>query len=537
VSAPDRPRPDGVANLLGLVAVELEAERELRGTLDPVAWIERRLGTTLWSKQREIAAALATSRRVAVHSCHGVGKTFLAACLAGWWIDTHAPGEAFVVTTAPTFEQVRSVLWREISRVHARGHLGGQLNQTSWWLDGEIVALGRKPADRDPAAFQGIHARHVLVIIDEAAGIPQELWDAAASLASNAESRVLALGNPDDPGSSFATVCAPGSGWFVVGIDAFESPNFTGEPVSSELGALLVSQVWVAERAAEWGTESPLYTARVRGEFPDTRTDSVIPVSWLKACQRDPADAALAAAWAQSTPVELGVDVGAGGDRTVIYARRGARAELVWRGQTPDPMEVVGRVVQAVHATGATAVKVDVIGIGWGVVGRLVELREQGVHGADVAPVNVGAAARDPTRFVKLRDELWWDVGRELSRTCGWDLRDVDDATISQLIAPRYAPDSAGRIKVERKDETRARLGRSPDDADALLLAFYEPGEAADPDFVYGIWPCEQCGERSGWWPARPCRFCGRPFPVENPWADQLAALYGSDSPPSERRA
>jgi len=47
--------------------------------------------------------------------------------------------------------------------------------------------------------------------------------------------------------------------------------------------------------------------------------------------------------------------------------------------------------------------------------------------------------------------------------------------TVKQLIAPRWRPDSAGRIQVEKKDETKKRLGRSPDDADALLLAFYKP--------------------------------------------------------------
>jgi hypothetical protein len=517
-----------VRALGSLVESELEAEATARAVAaDPVAWIERRLATPLWSKQREIAAAVAGHRRVAVHACHGIGKSFVAAALAGWFIDHYPPGEAFVVTTAPTFEQVRSVLWREIARVHARGGLGGRLSQTSWWLGDEVVALGRKPADHDAAAFQGIHARAVLVIIDEAAGVPQALWDAAASIASTVESRVLALGNPDDPGSYFASVCAPGSGWFVIGIDAFESPNFTAEPVSADLAALLVSPEWVAERAAEWGPDSPLYTARVRGQFPETLGDTVIPLGWLRRCQRDPLEPALQQAWAAVSPVELGVDVGAGGDRTVIYARRGARAELVWRGSTPDAMEVAGQVVLAVRQAGATRVKVDVIGIGWGVVGRLQELESQGVHGAEIVPVNAGSAPLDPTRFVRLRDELWFGVGRELARSGGWDLRALDDTTISQLIAPRYAPDSAGRIKVERKEDTKARLGRSPDDADALLLAFYAGAPAPDPEFLYGTWRCEQCGELSVWLPARPCRFCGKRFPAENPWADKLAAMAG----------
>jgi hypothetical protein len=66
-------------------------------------------------------------------------------------------------------------------------------------------------------------------------------------------------------------------------------------------------------------------------------------------------------------------------------------------------------------------------------------------------------------------------MGRELTQDGGWDLTDIDDETLGQIIAPKYKPDTAGRTKVEKKDETRDRLGRSPDNADSLLLAFYDP--------------------------------------------------------------
>ncbi len=525
----DRLSPADRRRILALVELEFGAQRAAAREDDPSGWIARRLGEELWSKQRQIAEAVRDHRRVAVHSCHGVGKSFIAARLAAWWIDAHPPGSAFVVTSAPTFEQVRAILWREIGRAHALGKLPGHLNQTEWFVGGELVAFGRKPADTDPAAFQGIHARYVLVILDEAAGVPKVLWDAASSLTSNEESRLLAIGNPDDPGSYFAQVCAPGSGWCVIGIDAFESPNFTDEPVSADLRTLLVSPVWAQERADEWGAESPLYIAKVRGQFPEARSDTLVPLSFVRACQRDPLDPAIERAWASRTPVELGVDVGAGGDRTVIYGRYGPRAELLWRGETPDPMRVVGEVLQAIRASGATKVKIDTVGIGWGVAGRLQELQTEGQHSAEIVPVNVGAAPADPTRFPKLRDEIWWEVGRELARTQGFDLRAVDDATVGQLIAPRYGPDSAGRIKVEPKDETKKRLGRSPDEADALLLAFYEPAglRVEEIDAAYGIVRCATCGHGFIWQPRRPCPRCWTPAPTDDPFAERTAGRAG----------
>jgi hypothetical protein len=133
-------------------------------------------------------------------------------------------------------------------------------------------------------------------------------------------------------------------------------------------------------------------------------------------------------------------------------------------------------------------VKVDSIGIGWGIVGSLREKREQHLHTAEILGVNVSEKSTKPERFPRLRSQIWWEVGRQLSEDCGWDFsqlaEDDRERLISQLTAPKYSKDAAGRIVVEPKEETKKRLGRSPDNADALLLAFYAApggfGEAMD---------------------------------------------------------
>jgi hypothetical protein len=509
--------PDDQVELLKLIALKLLAERDLEQTADAVEWAHRRLGTHLWSKQVAIAHAVRDHRRVAVRACHSVGKTFLAALLALWWIDTHPDDSAFVVLTAPTARQVRTILMRELGRVHAQARLPGRVTLDEWRIDGKLVAIGLKPADGDPAAFQGFHAEHVLVIIDEAAGVPKALWDAAGSLISNAGSRLLAMGNPDDPSSHFAAMCRPGSGFEVIGISAFDSPNFTDEEVPDGLRTSLVSPIWVQEQEAEWGLENPLYVARVLGEFPDEVVDSVIPLSFVKRCLSDPLTHAIAAAWAIDTPVELGVDVGAGGDRTVIFARYGTRAELIWQARTPDTMDVVGEVVEAIKKTGATAVKIDAIGIGAGVADRLIELGGQGGHAARIVPIIVSSAARNPKGFVRRRDEIWWH-GRELSEGQGWDLSGVDEVTISELISPKYSRDSGGRVRVETKDETRGHLGHSPDYADALLLAFYASEDETNPAYVYKVWTCVRCEFQFPWEAGRLCRMCHTPAPLDDPY-------------------
>lgn len=445
------------------------AERTRRYQGDPVNWVQQRLQQRAWSKQREILEAVRDHRRTAVRSGHGVGKSHVASLAACWWLDTHPPGTAFVVSTAPTYAQVRAILWRYIRRMHKAADLPGRVNQTEWHIDDEIVAYGRKPADHDESAFQGIHARYVLVVLDEACGIPEQLWVAADALATGPDCRILAIGNPDNPASHFRKVCTPGSGWHTIGISAFDSPNLTGEPVPAEVAQALVSREWVEEKRREWGEENPLYRSKVLGEFSQDSEWQVVRTSDVAACRIDPESPHPAA---ELLPVELGVDVGGGGDETVIRERRGRVAGREWRAHTDRPETIAPLIVRAVEESGATAVKIDSIGVGFGVIG---ELRNRRLPGVQIIGVNVGEKASDPGKYANLRAELWWEVGRGLSERRGWDLSTMAnaDATVAQLVEPQWDVDASGRIRVEKKDEIRKRLGRSPDNADALLLAFY----------------------------------------------------------------
>lgn len=454
---------------------------------DPVVWIEDRLGEFLWSKQAEICQSVRVNRRTAVQSCHGSGKSWTVARLVAWWLSEHEPGEAFVVTTAPSGPQVKTILWKEIGRAHSLGNLPGRTNMTEWLMEvekvgpsgvpvtkEEIVAMGRKPSDYEPAAFQGIHARYVLVILDEADGIPRALYDAAASLTANEGSRIIAIGNPDNPASHFCMkVLKPDSGWYIIHIDGFKTPNFDNdEEVPDELRGLLIGPTYIEEARRDWGEGSGPWQSKVRGLVPEDSSDGVIPLSWLKRCQEE-----RQLRPEQLVPIELGVDVGGGRDWTVVRERLGVKVGRTWRALTKEPEEACGLILDAIRETGATSVKVDAIGIGWGICGSLREYREQGLHSAEIVPVNVGTASFDPEKFPKLRDQMWWELGRELSQTGAWDLGVLDDATLAQLIAPTYKH-FGGRVKIEPKEDTKKRLGRSPDDADALLLAYYVPPPA-----------------------------------------------------------
>lgn len=473
---PSRPEDDEEAliELSILDALDLLQPPDAVYRHEPTRWVEDQLEYHLWSKQRQIIESVRDHRQTAVHSAHAIGKSLTAACTAVWWITTHEVGDAFVITTAPTHAQVQAILWREMNRLHVRGRLGGRMNLLEWYFGNELVAFGRKPADYDPAAFQGIHARYVLCVFDEACGIPKPLWDAASTLIANADSRFLAIGNPDDPHGEFARVCRPNSGWSVIHVGATDTPNFTGEEVDERVAASLISPEWVDEKKKAWGLGSALYTSKVEGLFPTDSDKGVVPLSWAIKCRY--------LELPEVGPRCAGLDVGGGGDLTVLRERIGAKVgrELTWN--ESDPMKLVGDIALTLEEWGVERVVIDSIGIGWGLAGRLKELSRAHeptsrltTHGAFVIPFNASEASNQPERFINKRAELHWEVGRELTRELRWDLEHVDDDTLAELTEAQYEiMDSRGKVKVELKAQVKARLGRSPDRADALLMAFWE---------------------------------------------------------------
>lgn len=485
------PKDDTDLALLAALDAELEERRTsvfahyARWRNDPVGFITDGLLGFAWSKQREICESVRSNRRTAVQSCHDVGKDWIAAQIIAWWLSCNDPGAAFAVTLAPTHHQVRGILWREINRAHTAGGLPGRLNQTEWWHGNELVGFGRSPADTDPTAIQGYHAPRMLVVLDEAGGIGKSLIDAADTLITNEESRALAIGNPDDPTTEFAAICKPGSGWNVIRISAFESPNFTDEPVPDSLRPLLISKTWVEEKRKSWGEGSMLWTSKVLGEFPEQAADSLIPLSAIRAAHARYETAE------PGTPNELGVDVARmGNDKTVIYRRKGWKAYLEHVHRKKDLMELVGHLVRICRKDKPSRLKIDDIGMGGGVTDRLREIKAyqgkdpeqlaaaEALRDVEIVPIDVSvapASQRADERFANKRAEINWALRVMFTQDNAQIAIQPNDDLDAQATQIKYKIPS-GVIQIERKDEMKKRTkGVSPDDWDALCLAFAEP--------------------------------------------------------------
>lgn len=449
------------ADLRGLHPVD-------RSQIDPVWWAETALGWWPWSKQREIMRSVQRYPRTSVRSCHGAGKSAVAARLVLWFATCFQYSK--VATTAPTMRQVERILWAELRKAHARapGRIGGQLMRTRLELDDDWFAFGFTAGDQPGGAAEGLHSEtgEVFLVVDEAAGVSSSTYEALEGALSGRGSRLLEIGNPTDPLSQFAhNQKTPGTN--VIKINAWETPNFTGEV---DLPGL-ITPAWVDDKRTRWGEQTPLWTARIEAEFPEISGNVLIPLAWLEAAQRRSLDRS-------SGPPRMSFDVaGDGDDANVLGAAWGPVFRVVDDWHQLKPMESAGRVLRGMIDHRCTEIVIDVVGIGAGPADRIREMTSD----ETVVDCSAGKNASDKENFANLRSEGLWQL-RQLFENGAIDIDPDDDLLLAELAMLTYGQTSDGRIMATPKrklKKTRKGMG-SPDRADSCWMAYYEPPEVYD---------------------------------------------------------
>lgn len=439
---------------------------------DPVAWVHDVLGKHVWSKQAEILQSLVDNTHTAVVSCNGMGKSAIAGMAGAWWVATRPIYEVALICSAPTYPQIARVLFRELKDNHKiaamRGfNLPGHINQSEEWkLDdeyGTLLGFGRRPADTDiVSAFQGIHRRYVFVILDEAGGIPDDLYVAAEAVTTTADSRVLAIGNPDRRGTPFHKIFREDPTWNKIKVSAFDTPNFTKEEIPEDLRPLLIQPSWVDRQRIAWGEDSARFKSKVLGEFPDEDDTAFFSQGAIdKGIDTDVVEDA-------EVPVRLGVDLARfGDDDSVIYSYQGGRLRQLAKWSKATSVESANRVHQAAIETGAKEVRVDGAGLGGPVIDQLVVLA-QGKY--TVISMMGSAASPDRTRWFNAR-AYNFDSLREQMLEGQIDIDPDDKDLLDEMLMLRYKFHSTGSIQIESKDDMRSRGVKSPDNLDAAVYA------------------------------------------------------------------
>ena len=405
--------------------------------------------------QKNVLQSIIDNERVSVRSGHGVGKTAMLSWLILQWLITRYPSK--VACTAPTAHQLEDVLWGEVAKWYRRMP-DGLKNLLRLSRDRvevltapqESFAVARTARKEQPEAFQGFHSENMLFIIDEASGVEDIIFEVGEGSMSTPGAKTLMTGNPPRT-----------SGYFY---DSFHSSRklwSTHKVACSD--SKMVTKRYVEEMKEKYGSTSNVYRVRVLGEFPTGDEDAVIAIALIEDAvtrQVDQVDGNMV--W--------GLDVARfGSDRSSLAKRmENTLTEPIrfWRGK--DLMQLCGIVVDEFNKMKGNEIPkeilIDSIGVGAGVVDRLMEL------GLPARGINVAETPSIQTRFNRLRDELWWKT-REWFEERNTHIPDQDEL-IAELAMPRYNYTSAGKLKVESKAEMRKAGMQSPDLADALCLTF-----------------------------------------------------------------
>ena len=435
------------------------------------------LNGEFWDKQEEIVISVRDNRYTTVRACHDTGKSFVAARLALWFLYSHP--QSIVVTTAPTMRQVENLLWREIRAAHEKAvvKLEGEPLKTRLDLAADWYAIGA--SSRDPDKLQGFHAAsgHILIIVDEAAGVNEKAFEAIEGMMTSEDARMLMIGNPTSDSGSFRMSHYSWEHANKIHISAFDSPNFKNNGIHTveDLQAVdldkieivnpyLVSPQWAYEKIDSWGIDSPMFQARVLGNFPSQSANTVIPLNALELAATDEQREKMEAA---GGPLRLGVDPARfGTDYTVITPRYGGFIPFQSKHPSTSIPETVGLIKQFSRPR-PDFIGIDVDGLGGGVYDMLDEAKYDMIiqihNNAKALPDSSGLT------FANLASQLWWRA-REMF-IAGELAIPNDDKLIMQLSTRKYSFTSRG-LTVESKDDWKKRnTGKSCDEADSLIYS------------------------------------------------------------------
>lgn len=373
---------EGLDRAFGYVIGDFKRlETQQRYRTDPAMWAWDKLRITFHEKQVEVGQALVHHRNVAVAAGHGTGKSFQAAVMAAWWVDTHPLGQAYVATTAPTNDQISEIIFRELKRIHQISadlvekkvippdfQLPGRIGEDNTWKierAGRLVTVmkGRKPPDNKAGdAFQGLHARYVLAIGDEATGLSEDIIDGLGNITTGEHNRRLLISNPTNPysflGKIFLKPTFDGDGvetWHRIHVSVFDLPTMHGggkcrkdqnctlhDDKKLGLGmpkdALesMSGQKFINDKKAEYGEDSARYRSRVLGQFAYEAGSNLFTDREI-----DTAVDTIVVPHRDSRPV-LGVDVARfGADQSVVYrADKGTVMRRAWSDDAEDGKEL-----------------------------------------------------------------------------------------------------------------------------------------------------------------------------------------------------
>jgi len=402
-------------------------------------------------RQKKLARKLGIS----IRSGHGPGKTASLALLYYWIMSIYPNALGYV--TAPNAPQLESILWKEFRIWRAKS----KFLQEKFEIQTDKVYLKeargisfvqarttniKASEDEQAETLSGQHGEYMLLAADEASALPYGVFKPLEGALTGLINFIVLISNPTrSRGYFFDTHHKDSERWICLHWNSEESPLVTQDSLEADRD--------------KYGRDSNWYRVRRLGDFPLADEESLIPYDWVM----DAVDRELFIL--DNAKILKGIDIGAGGDDSIIVTRRGNVVTDIAKFNNPDTMATARWILSELGEDDWEETFIDPIGYGAGVYDYI---RERGV---DITPMDVRATSTDINCFKK-RDELFWKVRTVFEK--GTISIPNDDELIGELTTIRYSdPDSTkGKWKIESKKDMRLRGLHSPNKADALALTY-----------------------------------------------------------------
>ena len=437
---------------------------------DPVLFVREILKVEPDAWQAEALTALAKNSRVAIRSGHGVGKTALESWSVCWFLFTRPFCK--IPCTAPTIRQLYDILWSEISKWLKRSPI---LTELFEWQKTKVsfkaaperwYAAARTAAK--PENLAGFHEEHILFVLDEASGVDDAIFEAVEGALTTSDAKLLICGNP-----------TRNSGFFKRAFFEDRELYYTIKKSSAESGR--VSNEYCKRLIKQYGEDSDVVRVRVLGEFPKAEADGLIALELVEAAMNREPD--------YSGELVIGVDVARfGDDETVLCARKGNAVVALERYRKADLMKTCGKIIHMVKSLSEkymvknSIINIDDDGVGGGVTDRLREVLPEKNILSTVNGCHNGGKARD-THYANWGTESYFALRDRF--VTGEIMLPRDDDLTAQLTTRKYFLNSRDQLQLEPKADYKKRYKRSPDRADALVLAFAPTARKVEmPSFV-----------------------------------------------------
>lgn len=462
------------------------AQEVIRYKTDPVAFAKEVLKFPINKYQERILNALLQHKRVCVRGPHGMGKSSILSVLILWFITVHE--ECKIPTTASVWRQLTDFLWPEIHKWATR-------KECEWWRVGIVIREGKELlgtrlslgsnrfafaiSSNDEAKIEGAHSEAILYVFDEAKTIDAAIWDAAEGALTTPDSYAIACSTPGSSVGRFYDIQshkAEYKDWHVIHVtleDAIEAGR--------------IQESWAESRRNQWGEKSVMYRRRVKGEFAEDDTDTVITLSMVEAAQERwrvlyaqevaliksgiSQQKAIEAIWGKIQ--KIGCDpAGSGGDKVGIgYRHNDDLIREVERLVDKDTMAIAGHIRPYLEQDHAVIAFIDANGIGAGTAHRLME-DDLNVVAIQVSNKTDLSDETKLKKFFQYRDWLWWHMRDLLAADDSKVALPPDDELTQDLVSAKYFEMSNGKVKISPKKDMRKILGRSPDTAEGVIFTF-----------------------------------------------------------------